>query len=136
MGCRWCEIIKNGSDDEIARLKHTVTILNKNQSFKGRVIVMLNRHVENLSELSEPERNGFFSEAVKIANAINTALKPAKLNYALLGNVIPHLHWHIIPRYEDDGNWGGPPWPHDNEEISNDETENLVLKIQNGLADK
>jgi diadenosine tetraphosphate (Ap4A) HIT family hydrolase len=40
-----------------------------------------------------------------------TAVQPDHINVAALGNVIPHLHWHVIPRYRDDPRWGAPIWP-------------------------
>ena len=39
--------------------------------------------------------------------------KPDHMNVESLGNVMPHLHWHVIPRYKDDGRWGHPIWAPD-----------------------
>lgn len=46
-----------------------------------------------------------------IGRHIKSAFKADRMNYASLGNVVGQLHWHLIPRYEGDANWGGPPWP-------------------------
>jgi diadenosine tetraphosphate (Ap4A) HIT family hydrolase len=50
-----------------------------------------------------------------VAEAMFRAFRPAKLNYELLGNTVPHLHWHLIPRYEDDPKPRIPVW--ENEEF-------------------
>lgn len=42
--------------------------------------------------------------------AIERVTHPEHMNIAMLGNQMPHLHWHIIPRYEGDARWGGPIW--------------------------
>ncbi|MGH8886560.1 MAG: HIT family protein [Egibacteraceae bacterium] len=46
-----------------------------------------------------------------IARAIQSAFECARMNYAILGNEVAHVHWHLIPRYTTDPNWGRPPWP-------------------------
>lgn len=56
------------------------------------------------------------------------------MNYASLGNVVAQLDWHIIPRYEDDGNWGGPPWPVEKPRTpSDDERRATITRIKNGM---
>jgi diadenosine tetraphosphate (Ap4A) HIT family hydrolase len=45
-----------------------------------------------------------------VAQAVFEAFKPRKLNYELLGNGAPHLHWHLFPRHADDPRPKGPVW--------------------------
>jgi diadenosine tetraphosphate (Ap4A) HIT family hydrolase len=42
--------------------------------------------------------------------AVTRAVRPDHVNVAALGNVVPHLHWHVIPRYLGDPRWGAPIW--------------------------
>jgi len=134
--CIFCKIVKDGDKTEIIRFKHSVAILDINQFFRGKTLVIFKRHEEDLTELSEEEREGFFNEMMKVATVVKNVLEPDKLNYALLGNAVYHLHWHIIPRYRNDPNWGGPPWPHDKVKLSEKEAVDLVKRIKKKLIYK
>lgn len=48
---------------------------------------------------------------MRVATALDKAFHPDKMNYVLLGNMLPHMRWHLIPRYETDSFWGGPIGP-------------------------
>jgi diadenosine tetraphosphate (Ap4A) HIT family hydrolase len=52
----------------------------------------------------------FLVEMAHVASAVYNAFKPHKLNYEMLGNGEPHLHWHIFPRYRSDPNFTSPVW--------------------------
>ncbi len=77
-------------------------------SFPGYCILYYRRHVTELHELSPAERRQLMDDLARLAEAIAAVCRPAKLNYACLGNLVPHLHWHIVPRCPDDGWWGRP----------------------------
>jgi diadenosine tetraphosphate (Ap4A) HIT family hydrolase len=67
------------------------------------------RHVSELTELSQEELLSFTRELVTVCRAIETHYRPLKLNLLALGNSMPHLHVHIVPRYREDPNPGRPP---------------------------
>jgi diadenosine tetraphosphate (Ap4A) HIT family hydrolase len=70
------------------------------------------RHVAEPTELPDDEASAYWLEVVRVGRAIETHLQPVKLNYDLLGNSLPHLHTHVIPRYADDPRPGWPfPFP-------------------------
>jgi diadenosine tetraphosphate (Ap4A) HIT family hydrolase len=60
--------------------------------------------------LPEDERALFLHEMAEVAAAVFRAFTPAKLNYELLGNTVPHLHWHLVPRHIDDPRLFAPIW--------------------------
>ena len=66
--------------------------------FPGRAVLVLGRHAESLEQLGHDEANAFFSDLRLSGTAIRRALNADRINYALLGNIEPHLHWHLIPR--------------------------------------
>ena len=66
------------------------------------------RHVVEPTELSEDEATLFFAELLHAGRAIERVFEPVKMNYDILGNSVPHLHVHLVPRYADDPR---PEWP-------------------------
>jgi diadenosine tetraphosphate (Ap4A) HIT family hydrolase len=76
------------------------------------VVVWRGRHVAEPTELSEEEASRYWRDVLIAGRALEDVLRPVKLNYNLLGNSLPHLHTHIIPRYADDPRPGWPfPFP-------------------------
>jgi diadenosine tetraphosphate (Ap4A) HIT family hydrolase len=78
------------------------------------VVVWRGRHVAEPTELSDDETTAYWLEVIRAGRAIESVLGPVKLNYDLLGNSMPHLHTHVVPRYADDPRPGWPfPFPDD-----------------------
>jgi diadenosine tetraphosphate (Ap4A) HIT family hydrolase len=76
------------------------------------LVVWRGRHVSEPTELSEDEASAYWLELLSVGRALEAHLEPVKLNYELLGNSLPHLHTHVIPRYSDDPRPGWPfPFP-------------------------
>jgi diadenosine tetraphosphate (Ap4A) HIT family hydrolase/uncharacterized glyoxalase superfamily protein PhnB len=65
-------------------------------------------HVAEPTELSPEEAAGFWTEVGRVAAAMERRYRPVKMNWLSLGNTVPHLHVHLVPRYEDDDHAGGP----------------------------
>jgi diadenosine tetraphosphate (Ap4A) HIT family hydrolase len=78
------------------------------------VVVWRGRHVAEPTELADEEAARYWLEVLRVARALEAHLRPVKLNYDLLGNSLPHLHTHVVPRYADDPRPGWPfPFPED-----------------------
>lgn len=76
------------------------------------VVVWRGRHVVEPTELTDAEAAAYGSEVLRVGRAIEAVMRPVKLNYDVLGNSVPHLHTHIVPRYADDPRPGWPfPFP-------------------------
>jgi diadenosine tetraphosphate (Ap4A) HIT family hydrolase len=73
-------------------------------------VLVSRRHARELSELTDEVRRGYLEEMCLLARAIQKAYTPHKLNYELLGNQVPHLHWHLFPRFSDDPARLSPVW--------------------------
>lgn len=93
--------------------EHCTAVLSSNQYYKGYCEVWLKPHKVELFELSDVELFSFFSAIKIISSCINSAFRPMKLNYEILGNTVQHMHCHIIPRYPDDPNPKRPIWEND-----------------------
>lgn len=76
------------------------------------VVVWRGRHVAEPTELTDDEATAYWRELLTVGRAIEQVLRPVKLNYDTLGNSLPHLHTHVVPRYADDPRPGWPfPFP-------------------------
>mgnify|MGYP001184546678 CR=1 FL=1 len=76
----------------------------------GFLRVVLNRHVREMSDLAETDRNRLMAVVFAVEAHVRRSLEPDKMNLASLGNLTPHLHWHVIPRWRDDRHFPGPVW--------------------------
>ncbi|MCX5211855.1 HIT family protein [Kitasatospora sp. NBC_00240] len=65
-------------------------------------------HVAEPTQLDEDQAAGFFREMLLAARAVESHFNVVKMNYEVLGNSVPHLHVHLIPRYDDDPAPGSP----------------------------
>ncbi len=79
----------------------------KEQSHPGRVIVAHKKHVSEIIELTDEERNQFFKDINTVSNAIHNVFNPDKVNYGAYGDTGHHLHFHLVPKYKDDFEWNG-----------------------------
>lgn len=108
--CAYCmegELLANFGI-KICELDSSLVILFKEQSHKGRVIVAHKRHVSEMVDLTQEERNQFFAEVNQVAEALHKAFSPDKLNYGAYGDNGKHLHFHLVPKYKDQFEWCAP----------------------------
>jgi ATP adenylyltransferase len=91
---------------EIAPLQVSTLYLFKEQTHPGRCIVAHHGHVNELYELSDSELALFSQDIARAARAIKAAFNPAKINYGAYSDKLPHLHFHLVPKYADGTAWG------------------------------
>jgi diadenosine tetraphosphate (Ap4A) HIT family hydrolase len=112
--CPFCQrlaALSEGPDaDVVWRFPHSVALLGTWQRFHGYCVLVSRRHATELSALADAERRGYLEEMCLLARAIEVCFRPGKLNYELLGNLVPHLHWHLFPRYPHDPERLKPVW--------------------------
>ena len=97
--------------DFIETLSASSLYLAKNQTYRGQCQLTFDlRHAARLDQLSSEEYALFTADLYLAQNAVARVVAADHVNVESLGNVVPHLHWHIIPRYWDDGRWGMPVW--------------------------
>ena len=72
--------------------------------------VIWQNHVAEMTDLDATERAELMETVYRVESAMRQVFKPAKINLASLGNVVPHLHWHVIARFADDANFPAPIW--------------------------
>jgi diadenosine tetraphosphate (Ap4A) HIT family hydrolase len=97
-------------EDVVWRFRHSVALLGQWQFYHGYCMLVSCRHASELSQLDDVERRNYFDEMCLLARAIEATFHPHKLNYELLGNQVPHLHWHLFPRSLQDPDRLMPVW--------------------------
>lgn len=107
MSCPLCQ--PNGAT-EIWR-NHRFYVIDANHSeFPCFFRVISCRHITEMSELTAEERYELWEILNTIEIELIAKLQPIKINLAQFGNIVPHLHWHIIARWENDSHFPESPW--------------------------
>lgn len=78
--------------------------------FPGWCRVAWNGHVKEMTDLSNDERRHLMEVVFAVESGLRLLLKPEKINLASLGTALPHVHWHIVPRFVDDSHFPEPIW--------------------------
>lgn len=76
----------------------------------GFLRVVAGRHVREMTDLAPEEATRLLALVLAVERHLRNAMQPDKVNLASLGNVTPHVHWHVIPRWQDDRHFPGPVW--------------------------
>jgi diadenosine tetraphosphate (Ap4A) HIT family hydrolase len=106
-GCELCELA--AASKVVANDKFSVILANE-ANYPGFARVIWNEHVREVSDLADEDRLLLNDAVWKLEQAVREVMQPLKVNVASLGNVVPHLHWHVIPRYADDAHFPAPVW--------------------------
>jgi diadenosine tetraphosphate (Ap4A) HIT family hydrolase len=91
--------------DEFCRI-----VLVDDPDYPGFCRVVLAQHVKEMTDLAPAERNRLMNAVFATEAALRELLSPRKVNLASLGNAVPHLHWHVVPRHGDDRHFPKPIW--------------------------
>ena len=115
LACPLCATLGTGDDDHsllVAVLADSEVRLERRSRLAGYCIVVWRHgHVAEPTELTPEAAAGYWRDVVAVAGALEVAFRPVKVNLMTLGNWVPHLHTHVVPRYLDDPAPGGPlPW--------------------------
>ena len=123
------------SDLRILEMPHSYVILNRDQYFLGYTLLFTKNHVIELFHLDRDLRAALMEEVSLVAQALYAAYTPAKINYELLGNMVPHIHWHIVPRFSSEPLWPRPIWaePHEELLLTHDEYRQRIETIRSHL---
>lgn len=83
-------------------------------AFPGYCRVVWRQHVAEMSALPVRDAHHMTDVVLATERALRKLVRPDKINLASLGNLVPHLHWHVIPRWKDDSHFPAPIWarPH------------------------
>jgi diadenosine tetraphosphate (Ap4A) HIT family hydrolase len=111
-GCELCD--SEGGETIFRHEKWRVVAVTgaEAQAYPGFCRVVWNAHIREMTDLTPPDRQQFMAAVFAVEAALRASIAPFKLNLASLGNLTPHLHWHVIPRFADDPAFPKPIWAH------------------------
>jgi diadenosine tetraphosphate (Ap4A) HIT family hydrolase len=105
-----CELCRSDGGTPVARTPELRVVRVEDPDHPGYARVIWNAHVSEMSDLDPGQRQRLMAAVNAVESALRQALAPDKINLASLGNVVPHLHWHVIARYADDPHFPQPVW--------------------------
>lgn len=105
-----CELCMPTNEIALWRSEHCRVVLAEDANYPGFCRVIWNRHIKEMTDLNEGERHAFMQVVFSVEHVLREVLQPDKINLASLGNMTPHLHWHVIPRYLNDKHFPSPIW--------------------------
>lgn len=120
---------------EICTLEASTLYLFKEQTYRGRCVVAYNGHKSEIFHLNDEERSLFMKDVARVAGALNKAFSPDKINYGAYADKMSHLHFHIVPKYENGPSWGTTfeMSPKNQIHLKADEYKELINKIKENL---
>jgi diadenosine tetraphosphate (Ap4A) HIT family hydrolase len=114
-----CELCEHGGGDIVVQNAEWRVVLVDDANYPGFCRVIWNAHVAEMTDLLPVQRSSLMQAVCKVEQAIRDVMLPYKINLASLGNMVPHLHWHVIPRYSDDAHFPNPVWANSKPDLPN-----------------
>jgi diadenosine tetraphosphate (Ap4A) HIT family hydrolase len=130
-----CRRWQDEPDLRVIEFEHCYVQLNRDQFFPGYSFVFTREHVTELFHLEQTIRQSIVEQVSRVAAALTQVYRPTKMNYELLGNMVPHMHWHLVPRFSDDPLWPRPIWsePHTEKLLTPEQNRTEIKKIYQAL---
>ena len=105
-----CELCEQHGGEIIHRGAQWRVVLVDDPDYPGFCRVIWNDHLQEMTDLPVAERALLMDAVWQVESAVREVMHPDKINLASFGNMVPHLHWHIIPRYVQDAHFPAPVW--------------------------
>ena len=105
-----CELCDSPGGEVLHQGAQFRVVLVQDDLYPGFCRVIWHQHVKEVTDLSELDRMLLMDVLWQVEHVVREVMQPEKINLASFGNMVPHLHWHIIPRYTDDAHFPAPVW--------------------------
>jgi diadenosine tetraphosphate (Ap4A) HIT family hydrolase len=133
-----CPLCKTDQEDILFMNSLLRVIWVESNDFPGFCRVIANEHVSEIIDLPIEQQQAFMNVVFTVAHTQRVHLNPDKINLASLGNQVPHLHWHVIPRWKTDSHFPNSIWSEKIRdglvEISTEQKEQLKAQLKTLLA--
>ena len=107
---RGCDLCENAGGEVLWEDDYCRAVWAYQPDHPGFCRVIWDRHVKEMADLKPGERERIMRVVFAVEQALIGVLQPDKMNLASLGNAVPHIHWHVIPRFLDDPHFPNPVW--------------------------
>lgn len=106
-----CPLCQSPDISQLIWENQQMRIIFANESpYPGFVRVIWKQHLAEMTQLTSTERHVLMDMVYLVEEIVREVMQPQKINLAALGNMVPHIHWHVIPRYQDDAAFPGSVW--------------------------
>jgi diadenosine tetraphosphate (Ap4A) HIT family hydrolase len=105
-----CELCDGDGGELIWRDEHCRVVCVDEPGYPGFCRAIWNAHVSEMTDLNESQRARLMRVVFELEAGLRELLRPDKINLASLGTAVPHLHWHVIPRFRGDPHFPRPIW--------------------------
>ncbi len=105
-----CELCESAGGELLHQAAQFRVVLIDNDNYPGFCRVIWQDHVKEVTDLPELDRMLLMDVLWQVELVVREVMQPDKINLASFGNVVPHLHWHVIPRFTDDVHFPQPVW--------------------------
>jgi diadenosine tetraphosphate (Ap4A) HIT family hydrolase len=105
-----CELCRSAGGEVLWESSLCRVVRVDDPDFPGFCRVIWSAHQAEMSDLAPDERSYLMNVVVAVEAALRWLYSPDKINLASFGNVVPHVHWHVIPRWRDDSHFPQPVW--------------------------
>ncbi len=136
-----CELCESPGGEVLHQAAQFRVVLVDDALYPGFCRVIWHDHVKEVTDLTELDRMLLMDVLWQVEHVVREVMQPEKINLASFGNVVPHLHWHVIPRYTDDAHFPAPVWAEAKREpsaaslkVRNERLPALRVKMQQRLS--
>lgn len=105
-----CELCAQEGGEVLWRNGKLRVVLVEDANYPGFCRIIWQAHVQEMTDLAPADREELMRVVWQVESTLRTVMRADKINVASLGNVVPHLHWHVIPRFCDDAHFPSPIW--------------------------
>lgn len=105
-----CPLCESPGGEVLWRNDLCRVVLADEPDYPGFLRVVLNAHIKEMTDLAASDRAEIMRVVFAAEAALRQVMRPDKINLATLGNMVPHVHWHVIPRFADDPHFPNPIW--------------------------
>ena len=105
-----CELCSESGGELLWQGERCRVVYIDEPGYAGFCRVIWTAHEKEMTDLADDDREHLMHVVFMVESILREQLNPLKINLASLGNVVPHLHWHVIPRYADDPHFPQPIW--------------------------
>lgn len=118
MTTQLCDLCLHDGGEIIIHTDKLRVVLVDDASYPGFCRVIWQHHIKEMTDLPESDRLLCMKVIFAVEQAVRAVMQPEKVNLASLGNMTPHVHWHVIPRYKDDKHFPDSVWSSPNREVA------------------